>query len=420
MDEVNDLLMPKLGLTMTEGTLSEWAVSPGDHVGTGDAIFTVETDKTATEVTAEDEGELRKILVQAGETVAVGTVVAHWTGPSQGAPENSALDEGQQDAKEPTPAPTFEWPASQEPRGNAGEPALESKSESTSNPAERVIATPLARRLAREHDICLRPIGGSGPGGRIKAADVRTALQAALTPEKKASRSPSKGSVQAATARRMVEAKQQIPHFYLTAEAEITELLDLRGRLNSDEGWDKLTINHFVLTAVVRALEMTPEQNRIVVNDEFHELQRIDVGMAVNTEEGLIAPVLKNLGGRSMDEIATSARQLQRRIRKDKARHTDMEGGAITVSNAGMFNVTYMTPIINPPQSAILGVGSIREVFRPDTEAKPELRREVGLVLAADHRLHDGVSGLKFLNRVIDLLQNPLQLMRTQTSRRGI
>ena len=230
---------------------------------------------------------------------------------------------------------------------------------------------------------------------------------------------PASGLVQA-MARRMVEAKQQVPHFYLAAEAEVTELLDLRGQLNAQEGYDKLTLNHMVLAAVVRALEVTPEHNRIFLDNQIVQFQDVDVGMAVSTDRGLMAPVIKDLAGCNVDEIAGRARSLQQRVVEGSAGRDDMQGGAITVSNGGMFNVSYMTPIINPPQSAILGVGSIREVFRPDDNGQPALRREMGLVLAADHRLHDGAGALVFLNRIIDALQQPHRLLRPRApSRRG-
>ncbi|PMR74780.1 dihydrolipoamide acetyltransferase family protein [Billgrantia endophytica] len=414
MSDVNELLMPKLGLTMTEGTLAEWSISPGDSVRPGDLMFVVETDKVATDITAEAEGELREILVPAGETVSVGAVVGLWTGPGQGTPQNETAGDQTEQAEQSA----------------ASEPAAVFRpAESSSN---RVIATPLARRLAREYGLDLAQLKCSGKEGRIKAADVRAAARQYSTQDASATgaaapdvgpseeqRSTASALVQA-MARRMVEAKQQVPHFYLAAEAEVSELLMLRAELNVQEGYEKLSLNHLVLAAVVRALEVSPEYNRIFHDNEIVQFERIDVGMAVSTERGLFAPVLKDLRGSSLDEIAAEARALQGRLQANTASREDMQGGAITVSNAGMFNVSYMTPIINPPQSAILGVGSIRELFRPDAQGQPVLRREMGLVLAADHRLHDGAGALTFLNRIIDALQQPYQLLRPRVAaRRG-
>ncbi|RJG02547.1 dihydrolipoamide acetyltransferase family protein [Noviherbaspirillum sedimenti] len=405
MSGMNDLLMPKLGLTMTEGLVAEWCVAPGDSVKQGDIIFVVETEKVANEITADDDGVMGEILVPVGETVLVGTIVARWTGPGQRASAETAAAP----AAEPKPASLVV----SQPQAQA----------TPANPAVRIVATPLARRQAEELGVALQTVQGSGPHGRIKAADVRAAAarkegtsaslpakQAAIAPA--AERAPASSLVQA-MARRMVEAKQNTPHFYLSAEAEVSELLALRTRLNAQQGQVKLTLNHFIVAAVARALEALPQQNRIWDGGDVVQFRTIEVGVAVSTERGLMAPVLHDLGGCSLDEIARRADQLVQRVRDGKASRDDMQGGAITVSNAGMFNVTYMTPIINPPQSAILGVGSIRDVFRPDANGAPVLKREMGLVLAGDHRLHDGTSGLQFLNRVIDFLQDPYLLLRS-------
>jgi len=414
MGPLNDLLMPKLGLTMTEGMLAEWCVAPGASVKAGDPLFVVETEKVANEIPAQADGVLAEILVPVGETVPVGAVIARWTGPGQGAAvPDDAAPAGATALPETAPAPVASAAA-------AGTP---------DTPGARVVATPLARRLARERDIDLAQVHGTGPGGRIKAADVRqagdTAPAANPAPhapvadraDPGARRVDASGLAQS-MARRMVQAKQ-VPHFYLAAEAEVGELLALRRRLNAQPDAPKLTLNHFVLAAVAHALQALPQQNRIWNDDHIVQFQDVDVGMAVATERGLMAPVLHGLAGASLDDIAAQSDALLARVRDGKATRDDLSGGAITVSNAGMFNVTYMTPIINPPQSAILGVGSIRDVFRPDAQGAPALRREMGLVLAADHRLHDGASALKFLNYLIELLQDPHRLLRNRVHQQG-
>lgn len=406
MAALNDLVMPKLGLTMTEGLLVEWLVGPGSRVKPGDPLFVVENDKVASEITAEGAGEIHEILVEQGETIPVGTVVARWTGPGQGGSQS----EGSKTASDSVrPSPAAE---------SAAGPAA---SFPPSGP--RVIASPMARRLAREQGVDLTQIRGSGPGGRIKAADVR-AMQARATPSEPATDSlkdrtpegneqqwPASSLIQA-MARRMVEAKQRVPHFYLTAEAEVSELLSLRRRLNEEPGYPRLTVNHFILAAVAHALTRVPKQNRIWREGEIVEFGAVDLGMAVSTEKGLLAPVLRDLGRRSLDEIALLAAAMTGKARAGKVAADDMTGGAMTVSNAGMYGVTYMTPIINPPQSAILGVGKVRGVFRPDADGKPVLKQEMGLVLACDHRLHDGAGAARFLNQVIALLQNPQAVLR--------
>ncbi|MFG1374266.1 dihydrolipoamide acetyltransferase family protein [Xanthobacter oligotrophicus] len=406
MTALNDLLMPKLGLTMTEGLLETWNVQPGDRVSAGQVILTVQTDKVSFEIEAEAAGEIREVLIPAGETVPVGTVVARWTGPGQGAPDAHGA------------ARDSEPPAVPETAGAVPLPE-------PSRARERIISTPLARRVAREHGLDLRGVRGSGPNGRIKMADVRAAIDlrpaavpapaatmpaAAAPPPTVEKRAPD--AIGLAMARRMVEAKPGVPHFYLAAEAEVSALLDLREKLNTVPDAPKLTLNHLVVAAVARALEALPQQNRIWLDGEIASFGTIDVGVAVSTPRGLFAPVVQDLGRRGLDEVAARVNAVVRRARDGALRPADMRGGAISVSNGGMFNVTYMTPIINAPQSAILGVGSVREVFRPDGSGAPSLRREMGLVLSADHRLHDGTSGLIFLNHVIALLERPLQLLR--------
>ncbi|MBB5319761.1 dihydrolipoamide acetyltransferase family protein [Marinobacter oulmenensis] len=410
MSELNDLLMPKLGLTMTEGLLSEWCVSPGDAVSEGDVIFIVETDKVATEVSAQAGGTIGELLVQEGETVSVGAVVARWTGPGQGfttdQPDEGGApaDGASMSSKEKHAAKSADISESMpEPQGVVSS-------------SVRVVATPLARRLAHEHGVDMVGITGSGPRGRIKAEDVRAVVSRSDQArsaflEQAAERTPAGGVVQT-MARRMVEAKQTVPHFYLATEVEVTELMGLRERLNDNDDAPKLTINHFIIAAVASALRAMPEQNRIWDNGDIVQFQSVDVGVAVSTEKGLMAPVLRDLDSCSLDDIALRATDLVDRTREGQATRDDLQGGAITISNAGMFNVTYMTPIINPPQSAILGIGSVRELFRPATDGTPVLHREMGVVLAGDHRLHDGASGLRFLNRVIELLQDPYRLLR--------
>lgn len=420
MSQFNDLLMPKLGLTMTEGMVVEWAVAPGDPVRTGDLLFVVETEKVANEVVAEADGVMGEIIVQPGETVPVGAVVGRWTGGP--AKAEGAAQPAQADA---TPVPQGSAPAAHAQRQGAQTAAVAASTGNQAGAASpaRIVATPLARRLARERALDLAQITGTGPGGRIKAADVRGAeapakIQApAGASAESGQRIAASGLVQS-MAKRMTQAKQ-VPHFYVSAEAEVSELLALRARLNAMSGAPKLTLNHFLIAAVARALEDLPHQNRVWQDDHILQFDSIDVGIAVSTERGLMAPVLHGLAGATLDDIAVRSNALIARIKDGKGAHSDMSGGAITISNAGMFNVTYMAPIINPPQSAILGVGSIRELFRPDAQGAPELRREIGLVLAADHRLHDGASALKFLNHVIELMQEPYRLLRNRTHTEG-
>lgn len=407
-----NFLMPKLGLTMTEGVLVEWSVKPGERFRKDQTVYVVETDKAANEIAAECDGRLVSIAHDAGATVAVGGVLGVW-------------DDGMVSSSSPVQAPAHAAPAARPAASDAiavpARPAgLDAASVLPDEPRfdvgaviARPVATPLARRLARQHGIDLARIGGRGPRGRIEAADV----EAALTAPTPASALPSvpgghrvaPTSIQAAMARRLVAAKQEVPHFYLALDVDVSRLLLLRIELNRSGG-TRVTINHFIVAALGRALVDEPQANRVWQAEALQQFESSDVGVAVHTERGLFVPVVRQAGMLGLRQLAREAHSLAEQARAGRLSAADMAGGAVTVSNAGMFNVSYMTPIINPGQAMILGVGSVKDVFRPDEAGQPVLRREMGLVLACDHRVLDGVSGLRFLNRVAHYLSDPLQL----------
>jgi pyruvate dehydrogenase E2 component (dihydrolipoamide acetyltransferase) len=394
-----ELLMPKLGLTMTEGVMVEWMIAPGAAYKAGDSIFIIESEKAAVEVPAEADGVLLEITAQAGDTVPVGSPIGWW-------------DDGQAggDAA-PAPAPS---PA---PAAPAAASAVAAASAAAPAPAgERLIATPLARRLAQRRGVDLRGVRGSGPRGRIRAADVPAsgvsapAPTTAPTPAAPGSlRKPS--SIETTIAQRLVAAKQQIPHFYLSSEVEVSALIALRADINAAQTGIKLTLNDFLLAAVGRALADMPQANRVWTDEGILSLASADVGMAVSTERGLLVAVVRDAGALPVSGVSRSAKALIEKARGGRLGAADMAGGAITVSNAGMHDVTAMTSIINPGQAMILGVGSVRELFRPDASGAPALRREITLVLSADHRVLDGVSAAEFLKCVRSHLSNPLGLV---------
>ncbi|MBI3523914.1 MAG: 2-oxo acid dehydrogenase subunit E2 [Betaproteobacteria bacterium] len=327
---VQQLLMPKLGLTMTEGTVIEWPVAIGGAFARGAVCVVVETDKVANDIEAPEAGRLLKILVQEGETVPVGSVLAEW----------------QTDAKQ------------SEAQTGAGSGVA---------PAPEVVAEP-------------QPV-------RRKA-----------------------GASELAAARRLTAAKQNIPHFYLSTEIEISALQVQRAQWNADSARPKLTLTHLFLAALARTLAAQPELNRIWDEEYFVDLPGVDIGIAVNTDRGLFVPVLRGADRMDLGQLATTATDLVARARCGELSPDEVGGGAMTLSNAGMFDVTYMSSIINPGQAAILGVGSERRRFRPDANGAPSLAREIGMVLSCDHRVHDGVHGLQLLNGVRGWLELPTPL----------
>ena len=386
MDAAAAIVMPKLGLTMTEGLIASWRVAPGDAIKTGDILFVVETEKVANDIAAEADGRIAKILVGEGETAPVGAPVATWSS-----------------ATEPTSAPAR---------------------------AARVVATPLARKHANAHGVDLSAVSGSGPNGRVKAADVAAAIASAPrseiaapaarpvsqpeppAPARAGERRRPASAIEKVTARRLAELKRDIPHFYVQAEADVTGLLDFRDKMNCDPTATRLTLTHFVVAAVARALAEAPESNSVWRDGEIILFDEIDIGLAVDTERGLVAPVLRGVDRLGLDALASTAMRLVRTARDGRLVLGDMEGGAITVSNVGMFGVSRLAAIINPGQSAILGVGAVRPTFRPDETGAPKLCQELGLVLSADHRVWDGVRAARFLDSIVRRLEHPLRLLR--------
>ncbi len=388
-----DIVMPKLGLTMIEGLIASWCVAPGDEVKPGDILFVVETEKVANDIAAEAAGRIGKILVAEGETAPVGTPVATWSSAAGPATESK-------------PTPT----ATQEPA--------------------RIVATPLARKQARAHDVDLRVVAGSGPNGRIKAADVAAAIASAPrseiaapaarpvpvpeppAPARAGERRRPATAIEKVTARRLAESKRDTPHFYVLAEADVSGLLEFRDKMNREAKGARLSLTHFVLAVVARALDEAPECNSAWRDGDIALFDRIDIGLAVDTPRGLMAPVMRGVDRLGLDALASTAMRLVQMAREGRVGLDDMEGGAITVSNVGMFGVSRLVPIINPGQSAILGVGTVRPAFRPDETGAPKLCQELALVLSADHRVWDGVRAARFLDSIVRLLENPLRLLR--------
>lgn len=414
------ILMPKLGLTMTEGVIAEWKIAPGDSVKAGDVIYIVETDKISNEIEASEDAIVEALLVREGDVVPVGAVVATF------------VSEGGTAAESPPPPPA----SAPQPDEIVAAPTVAAPIATAPGSEGRIIATPLARRMAADAGIAIGSVKGGGPRGRIMADDVSAAARGrapgpAVRPAPAAapasavpapSPAPPPGSergvvrpigqFQKVTARRLTEAKRDIPHFYVFAEADVTELLALRTRLNADAGFARLTVNHFLITAVARALAAVPEANIVWVEEGIFELARVDVGMAVEGPKGLVAPVLKDIGGCDVDAVAAAATALVERARAGRLSQAELQGGATSVSNVGMFGATGLIPIVNPGQSSILGVGRNRPAFLPDEQGQPRLRQILNLTLSCDHRVIDGALAARFLQSIQNGLEAPLTLLR--------
>lgn len=402
---MSEIVMPKFGLTMTEGLITAWHRKPGETVKAGELLFEVETEKVTNEVEASVDGVLEEILFAEGSVVAVGLPIARLSDGASGV------------ISAPKPAPT-DAPSA---RKLMAEHGIDRDSvEGTGRGGRvmkadvlRIVATPLARRIAHRDGVDLAGVAGSGPHGRIKAADVGAAMRTepALSP-------PANGLIQpdpvrTATARRVQAAKRDIPHFYLTRHVNMRALNRLRADLNAGAaGRMKLSVTHFLVKAAGLALAGHPALNRVWLPDGILALDSIGVGIVTETPQGLRIPVADAADSTPLDDLAEICAGLFGRARAGTLTSADVSGGAISISNVGMFGADTLTPIISPPQAMILGVGAEQRLFRPDAEGRPELVQEIVLTLAADHRLIDGADAARFLATLARVLEEPIALLR--------
>ena len=421
-----EIVMPRLSDTMEEGKILRWLKQVGDTVQVGEVIAEVETDKADMEIEAFDEGVLAEIRVQEGESAPVGAVIAVLAEAGEAATAKAPARKPQ-----PPPAVAPAAAAKAEKVEVAGEKAA---AEATAlrpqaragPPPGRVLASPLVRRIALERKIDLANIPGSGPGGRIVKSDLEGA--AAVPPLPRAPREapppaaeggPAPGParreelsrMRATIARRMAESKREIPHFYVTAEIDMSEAVRLKEALAaSDRIRTRVTYTHLVLKAVAVALERHPQLNASFEDGARVIRDDINLGIAVAVEDGLIVPVLHGCGGLALLEIARRSADLVERTRGGKLRADDLSGGTFTVSNLGALPVEHFAAVINPPQGAILALGAIKEraVARDGHVATA---RTLMATLSCDHRIMDGTVAGQFLAELKKLLENPVSLM---------
>jgi len=425
---VTKVVMPKLSEAMESGKIIKWLKKEGDRIQGGDILAEVETDKADVEMEAFGGGVLRKILAPAGETVPVGTLIGVIAEPGDdvaaliaSAPAPAPARAGAPAlavAAPSTPAPT---PAAS-PRPPAVAPAPMRPSPVTSAPAAavaaqpsggRVKASPLAKKIAAQTGVDLRLLQGSGPGGRIVRRDVETAGAAPAAmravPDAEFEDRPL-SQMRAAIARQMPLSKAPVPHFYVTNEVAMDRAWELREELNALEGQPKISLNDLVIRACALALLQHPGVNASFRGDAIRVFHRAHIGIAVALEEGLITPVLRDCHAKSLAQIADESRDLAARARVRKLRAQELSGATFSISNLGMFDVAEFSAIINPPEGAILAVGSVRRVPVVD-EAGLGVGRRMALTISCDHRVMDGAMGARFLQDVKRLLEEPLRLL---------
>ena len=420
---MTDILMPALSPTMEEGVLAKWHVKVGDTVSAGDVIAEIETDKATMEVEAVDEGEVLEILVEAGtEGVKVNTPIARLAG-DDAAPAPKKPETAKEDAR----------------AGPKPEPAAE-KAEATKAPpapakdGERIFASPLARRLAKDAGLDLKTLKGTGPHGRIVKADVesagkggtaKSATGAATAGEPRKVQSLAQMGIpdgsydlipldgmRKAIARRLTDSFRDVPHFPLTIDCEIDGLLAARAQVNAllEPQGIKVSVNDFIMKAVAMALKAVPEANASYSPEGIAMHHHADVAMAVAIDGGLITPIIRAAETKSLAEIATESKDLAKRARDRKLKPEEFQGGTFSVSNLGMFGIKSFASILNEPQGAIMsvGAGEKRPVVRGDSLAVATV---MTVTLTCDHRVVDGAIGARFLQAFKPMIENPVTML---------
>jgi pyruvate dehydrogenase E2 component (dihydrolipoamide acetyltransferase) len=420
---VSRVVMPKLSEQMETGKIIKWLKQEGDRVQSGDILAEVETDKADVEMEAFGSGVLRKILVPAGSTAPVGSLIGVIGEPGDDIASVVSQAGGGAAASAPAPAAAPEMasrPATVPPQPRGEDPAARTPPPAAS-PAEapgRIKASPLARKIAAQSGVDLRLVQGSGPGGRVVRRDVEAASTGGARPAAVAEpvaagaefEDRPLSQMRAIIAKRMPLSKAPVPHFYVSSEVAMDRSWTLREELNGLEGQPKVSVNDFVIRACALALLQHPGVNASFQGESIRVFHRAHIGIAVALEDGLITPVLRDAHLKSLARIATEARDLAERARARKLRAQEMTGATFSLSNLGMFEVTEFSAIINPPEGAILAVGTVRQI-PVVTDAGLGIGRRMMLTLSCDHRVMDGAMGARFLQDVKHLLEEPLRLL---------
>ncbi len=426
--------MPKLGFDMAEGTLVRWLIQEGQTIKKGAIIAEIETDKATVEVESNYDGVVARLLVPQGEIVPVNTPIAIIAAPGEKVEELPEAA-GVVTEKAPTP-PETSAEAKPADRSEAIKPAQGEAVEQGQLPGG-VRASPLARRMAADMRINLQKVTGSGPGGRIVKRDIQAYLEApavqVAAPTPMAAPTPARAPLpplaplaaapqpedqiiplnrlRAAIGRRMVESKQQAPHFYVTHEYDVGALIELRKQLNAllpDE--EKLSVNDFIIKAAALTLRQFPNLNAAFQDDQIVHYGAVNIGVAVAVENGLLTVVCRDADRKPLRQIAIEVRTMSARAREGKVRSEDIEGSTFSTSNLGMFDVEHFVAIINPPEAAILAIGSAKQmpVVKDDQLA---IGWRMKTTLSVDHRVSDGAEGARFLQAMAAYLEEPLRLL---------
>ena len=429
--------MPQLGETVAEGKITKWFKAAGDAIKPGDNLFEIETDKTSMEVPSTTAGTLTEIRFQVGEVAKVGAVVAVISG-SGSAGLSPLSTPPKAPSAPPRPAPVAAAPAVHStpmprpaiPMDPFHEVRTPERNYGPAKLASGAVVTPLARRLAGERGIDLSRVAGSGPHGRIIARDVEqaapgaapaamasgaSAVQVKALYEAIAYEEVPLDSMRRAIATRLVEAKQTIPHFYLTADLDVGRLIAMREEANAaapkgkdDQPAFKLSLNDFVVKAWAAALQRIPAANAVWAGDRILRFQHSDIGVAVALEGGLITPVVRNAEAKSLTAISAEMRDLAERARHKRLRLNEYQGGSSAISNLGMYGVREFSAIINPPHATILAVGATRRAPIEAEDGSVKFISQMTVTLSCDHRVVDGALGGELLAAFKKFVEAPV------------
>jgi pyruvate dehydrogenase E2 component (dihydrolipoamide acetyltransferase) len=432
---MHPVIMPKLGLTMDEGTIIRWMKSEGEAIEKGELLFEVETDKAANEVESSVSGTLGKVYFDEGDTVDVLTVIGYVLEAGEEAPDEWPEPRSLEEAapQKASEAPTGTVQATPIAKKLAAEQGVrlervkgtgkdgtitkedvlrfaEKESVAKARPSQKIIASPRAKKLARERGISLEGLQGSGPGGRITEQDVLSLVetQELIAPTR----------IQEITAKRLTQSFTTIPHFYLRIEVDASELVKWRDLLLpaiEKATGARITYTDMLVSLVSRLLIRHPRVNATWVNGLVRLEREINIGLAAAVEDGLVVPVVKNADQKGLDQIVVERQRLSEKVKAGKLEFADLEGGTFTLSNLGMFGIDDFDAIINPPQSAVLAAGKIADRVIAE-EGVPVVKPTIRFSLSVDHRVLDGALAARFLDDLKQLIERPDEIFSPSIS----
>jgi len=395
------ILMPALSPTMTEGVINKWLVKVGDNVKAGDIIAEIETDKATMEVEAVDEGKITHLLDEnAGSQVPVNSVIAIIDGDENESIQNLIIEKEKPKEENKKIKEDLNLDKNIQVHQNS----IHVKSD------DRIKASPFAKKISKEQNIDLTVINGSGPGGRIIKRDLESHENVKVSNTeinfKHEVIKPS--TMRKVIAKRTLEAKQQIPHFYLTIESNVGKLIELRKKINENNSI-KVSFNDLIVKALAMAMKKNPNTNVYWQDNQIFKLNDIDVSVAVAIDEGLITPIVKKVNSKGLNEISREIKELAKLAKTNSLKPEQYTGGSITVSNLGMFGISEFAAIISPPQASILAVGKI--IQKPVVVNESiEIGHTLKSTLSADHRVLDGAVAGKLLKDFNDIIEDPFQI----------